>query len=230
MSLLFLLPFRISSTLCSDSYQSRRRRSLTPNCTHDSDSAATSPVIATRRQVLNFAALTLLSALSATTPAHAYSSRRTNEDPKLPPLLYEEQAKNVITTSTGLRYFDITQGSGETATIGDTVTVHYLSRLRGLNGIKLDSSFDHASSDGYIPPFVFVVGDKDVVPGLNEMVAGMKVGGKRRAVLEPKISYANEKMRPIPQDFFAKRRLLSVLNTNRDATIVFDIDLLKVKR
>jgi hypothetical protein len=31
------------------------------------------------------------------------------------------------------------------------------------------------------------------------------------------------------KNFFARRRLLSVLNTNRDATIVVDIEMLRIK-
>ena len=191
---------------------------------------ATSPL--SRRQVLHSASLCLAASLLQTTnqPAHAYSSRSTNEDGKLSPLLYEEQTKKVVTTSTGLQYFDLNIGNGEDeAKEGDQVSIYYTSRLRGLNGIKLDSSFDH-QTDGIVPVFKFTVGDKDVLAGLNETVKGMRVQGKRRAVLKPALAYQNEHMKPEPQDFFSRRRLLSVLNTNRDSTIVFDVDLLKIKR
>lgn len=69
-----------------------------------------------------------------------------------------------------------------------------------------------------------------VVPGLQEMIKTMHVGGKRRAVLPPSIGYQSATMKPTPADFPSMRRLRSVLETSRDATIVFDVELLKVKR
>lgn len=152
--------------------------------------------------------------------AHAYSSPyRPGENPTpLPDRLYERPAAAIVTTGTGLQYFDLAPGSTTSAAAadGDTVVVNYTSRLRGLNGIKIDSSFETDV------PFVFRVGASDVVPGVSEAVTGMHVGGKRRAVLPPDIAYASPDMKPAVTEFFARRRLLSVLETNRDATIVFE--------
>lgn len=175
----------------------------------------------TRRDFLLATAATAATLLlSPVTPAHAYSSPyRPGEAPApLPDRLYERSPDDIVKTSSGLQYFDLASGAGTEANEGDTVIVNYTSRLRGLNGIKVASSFDDPSS----PPFVFRVGAADVVPGVNEAVRGMRVGGKRRAVLPPQIAYASPDMKPAVTEFFARRRLLSVLETNRDATIVFE--------
>lgn len=152
--------------------------------------------------------------------ALAYSSpyRPGQEVKPLPDRLYERSSGQIVKTDSGLQYFDLAVGNGTEATDGSTVWVNYTSRLRGLNGIKVSSSFD----DPQAPPFMFRVGELDVVPGINEAVCGMRVGGKRRAVLPPSISYSSPDMKPAVTGFFARRRLLSVLETNRDATIVFE--------
>lgn len=97
-------------------------------------------------------------------------------------------------------------------------------RLGGLHGIKLDSSYDRGED------LRFTVGDANVISGVTEMVIGMRVGGKRRAVVPPELGYKSAKNQPVITEFFAKRRLDSVLNTNRDATIVVDVEILRVKR
>jgi hypothetical protein len=150
-------------------------------------------------------------------------SQNPDADKKLPDRLYDKS--QVVETPSGLRYFDLLIGDVEkpSATVGSFVACEYLTRLGGLNGVKLDSSSDEGGE------FRFIVGDKNVVPGINEMVIGMHPGGKRRAVLSPAIGYVNADLLPAVKNFFARRRLLSVLNTNRDATIVVDIEMLRIK-
>lgn len=183
---------------------------------HLCPTSALTPPTATRRALL-------AAALALTLPARAlaysspYNPSKRSETP-LPDRLYEEQVKRVVTTATGLQYFDLSVGTGREALSGDLVSVYYTSRLRGLNGIKIQSSFDDPSA----PPLLLRIGDPAVVPGVSETLQGMRVGGKRRAVLPPSIAYKNPDMKPAVTEFFARRRLLSVLETQRDATIVFE--------
>lgn len=107
-------------------------------------------------------------------------------------------------TGSGLYVLDVREGGGEEATIGDTVVVHYTGWLP--NGMKFDSSRDRAE------PFTFVLGEGRVIPGWEEGVAGMKVGGQRRLVIPPHLGYgpigAGDVIPP-------------------DATLVFDVELLE---
>ena len=78
-----------------------------------------------------------------------------------------------ITTDSGLRYTDIQTGSGETATgKGQTVIVHYTGWLE--DDTKFDSSRDRDE------PFSFPLDCSFVIPGWDEGVKGMQVGGIRR--------------------------------------------------
>ncbi|HET6342056.1 MAG TPA: FKBP-type peptidyl-prolyl cis-trans isomerase [Gemmatimonadota bacterium] len=107
-------------------------------------------------------------------------------------------------TESGLYILDVREGEGEEAVSGDTVVVHYTGWLP--NGMKFDSSRDRAE------PFSFVLGEGRVIPGWEEGVAGMKVGGQRRLVIPPHLGYG-----PIGAG--------DVIPA--DATLVFDVELLE---
>jgi peptidylprolyl isomerase len=85
------------------------------------------------------------------------------------------------TTASGLKYYDIKKGTGAVAEAGDIVKVHYTGWLT--NGTKFDSSV------GKPEPFRFWLGKKQVIPGWDEGVAGMKVGGKRQLHVPAKLGY-----------------------------------------
>lgn len=173
------------------------------------------------RRVLLLTALSL-PLLPPPHPTQAYSSpynpSNTSSENSLPPRLYESTGSSVVSTPSGLQYFDLLPGNGALAKSGDIAYIYYTSRLRGLNGIKIQSTYDDSTS----PPSIVRIGAPDVVPGVSEALTGMRVGGKRRAVLPPKIAYRSPDMLPKVTNFFARRRLLSVLETQRDATIVFE--------
>ncbi|MHB9107727.1 MAG: FKBP-type peptidyl-prolyl cis-trans isomerase [Armatimonadota bacterium] len=117
-----------------------------------------------------------------------------------PPAAAEGKAK-----SPGLVIEDTKIGTGATAKTGNTVTVHYTGRLT--DGTKFDSSLDRDD------PFVFTLGAGQVISGWDQGVAGMKVGGKRKLTIPPKLGYGDRGIGPIPPG----------------ATLVFDIELLGVK-
>jgi FKBP-type peptidyl-prolyl cis-trans isomerase len=86
-----------------------------------------------------------------------------------------------VTTTSGLQYIDLVIGTGATAEVGQTVTVHYTGWLE--NGKKFDSSVDRGQS------FSFPLGAGRVIKGWDEGVKGMKVGGKRKLTIPPKLGY-----------------------------------------
>jgi FKBP-type peptidyl-prolyl cis-trans isomerase len=99
---------------------------------------------------------------------------------------------------------DLVVGTGATAAVGDTVSVHYIGTLT--NGTKFDSSYDRGQ------PFSFRIGAGQVIAGWDQGVPGMKVGGKRRLTIPPSLGYGNQAYGPIPAN----------------STLVFDIELLSI--
>jgi peptidylprolyl isomerase len=110
-------------------------------------------------------------------------------------------------TSSGLQYWDLKEGTGTTASTGKTVSVHYTGWL-AKDGKKFDSSVDRGQ------PFMFQLGAGQVIKGWDEGVAGMKIGGKRQLRIPPELGYG-------------ARGAGGVIPPN--ATLIFDVELLGVK-
>ena len=111
-----------------------------------------------------------------------------------------------ITTSSGLKYWEIKKGTGPAAVKGKTVKVHYTGWLT--DGKEFDSSLDAGE------PIQFLLGSGQVIKGWDEGIAGMKVGGKRQLRIPPELGYGS-------------RGAGSTIPPN--ATLIFDVQLVGVK-
>ena len=102
-------------------------------------------------------------------------------------------------TASGLYYEDIEAGAGEPAGAGDHVLVGYAGRLS--DGSLFDSG-----------EFPFTLGAGQVVPGFDEGVIGMRVGGVRRILIPPALGYGSRGSGPVPPN----------------AILIFRIELLSI--
>ena len=70
-------------------------------------------------------------------------------------------------------------------------------------------------------------GTRDLIPGLEEALVGMKPGAKRRAMIPPQLGYsgANAELQPQPPTFATKRQLLNHSNE----ALLFEVQLLKIR-
>jgi FKBP-type peptidyl-prolyl cis-trans isomerase FkpA len=109
---------------------------------------------------------------------------------------------------------DTKVGTGEEATVGKAVEVHYTGWLYDPSapekkGAKFDSSRDRSA------PFSFLLGAGRVSKGWDRGVAGMKVGGQRTLIIPPDMAYgAHGAGKVIPPN----------------ATLIFDVELLGLRQ
>ena len=112
-----------------------------------------------------------------------------------------------------LQIVDAVTGSGAEARAGRVVRVHYTGWLfDAAKADKRGNKFDSSKDSGQ--PFEFNLGAREVIPGWDQGVAGMKVGGKRVLTIPPALGYgAGGAGGVIPPN----------------ATLVFEVELLDVK-
>ena len=101
-----------------------------------------------------------------------------------------EIAAGATKTDSGLQYIIIKEGNGKRPEAGQNVAVHYSGFL--IDGTKFDSSYDRGE------PFVFPIGQGRVIPGWDEGIGLLKVGGKAKLIIPPNLGYGNRALGPIP--------------------------------
>jgi peptidylprolyl isomerase len=100
---------------------------------------------------------------------------------------------------------DLVAGAGRVARPGDRLTVQYVGVLYE-NGKQFDASWDHGT------PLGFILQAAQVIPGWDEGLEGMKVGGRRELIIPAKLAYGARGQPGIPPN----------------SPLVFAIDLLRV--
>lgn len=116
----------------------------------------------------------------------------------------DENKITVAPTATGIYYVEKTKGKGDNIKEGQTVSVKYTGKF--LDGQVFDSS------DNSGQPLTFVVGQHQVIPGMEEGIMQMKKGGKATLIIPSSQAYGDGmgRMKPF-------------------ATLVFDLEVVDVK-
>jgi peptidylprolyl isomerase len=77
---------------------------------------------------------------------------------------------------------DLLHGEGDEAAAGDLVEVHYVG-VSWSSGEQFDASWDRGDT------FKFKLGKGKVIPGWDQGLVGMRVGGRRRLTIPPDLAY-----------------------------------------
>ena len=86
------------------------------------------------------------------------------------------------TPPTQLESKDLIVGTGPAAKAGDNVSVQYVG-VAYSSGKTFDSSWSRGQ------PFTFTLGEGQVIPGWDQGVVGMQVGGRRELIIPPNLAY-----------------------------------------
>ncbi len=113
-----------------------------------------------------------------------------------------------VVLPSGLKYIDLKAGTGAGPVGPDTIaSVAYTGYLK--DGTQFDSTFKRRE------PFQFRLGHKQTIAGWEQGIPGMYVGGVRRLIIPPELGYGHKGIPGlIPPD----------------ATLLFDITLLEIKK
>jgi FKBP-type peptidyl-prolyl cis-trans isomerase len=112
-----------------------------------------------------------------------------------------------VTLTGNLKYIDVKEGTGAVVQATSTVEVEYSGWI-AKSGTLFDSSYNHGGV-----PFSVPLGQQKVIPGWDQGLVGMKVGGTRRLLIPSALGYGSSGYPP-------------VIPANAD--LVFDVTLLSV--
>jgi FKBP-type peptidyl-prolyl cis-trans isomerase FkpA len=143
-----------------------------------------------------------------------------NEQPESAPSTTPtaEEPRAATTPPTGsqsmpLQKTDLSPGNGAEIKAGQTALVHYTGWLH--DPAAAEGKGKHFDSSVGGEPFEFSVGAGHVIPGWDQGVAGMKVGGKRRLLIPPELGYG------------ARGAGGGLIPPN--ATLLFDVELVEIR-
>ncbi len=109
------------------------------------------------------------------------------------------------TTESGLKYYDLQIGAGDSPELGQFTAVHYTGWLT--DGTKFDSSIDSGV------PLPVTLGAGQLISGMEEGLVTMKLGGKRQIVIPPELGYKDQ-------------GFAGVIPPN--ATLIFEVELVYI--
>lgn len=164
---------------------------------------------ASRRAILAGAAAALAAGVAPALPASAVISKQelALRRRKIP----EEE---FTVGQQGIKYYDIIEGGGAEARVGERVAVHYDIKWRNVTFMTSRQGLGVTGGT----PLGFDVGTPAGEPGstlagLDVGVRGMRVGGLRRVLVPPELGYGNVQVGEIPPG----------------STLQLDIELLSIK-
>jgi FKBP-type peptidyl-prolyl cis-trans isomerase FkpA len=125
---------------------------------------------------------------------------------KIPPI--PETARAPVALRSGLKYIDIKVGTGVPAVKGRMVRIAFTGWVT-----KTQLMFDFREPPN---PLAFRLGtsDPNVITGVNEGVAGMRVGGKRRLIVPARLGHGSRGTKLIPPN----------------SELTYDVELVSVAR
>jgi len=97
------------------------------------------------------------------------------------------------TNDTGVQIAVLQEGTGDTAVLGDKVSMNYTGVL--VDGTAFDSNVDPKFN--HVEPFIFTLGNGEVIPGWDKGIVGMKVGERRVLQIAPELAYGTNGYPPV---------------------------------
>ena len=136
----------------------------------------------------------------------AENQRRLEEEPARIEKFVKEHNIKVAPSPSGVYYLEIVKGTGAVVDNGDIVSIHY--NLYNIDDKLIETSFGDE-------PLQFVYGNNEMVPGIEEAVGNMRVGGKATIIVPAMMGFG---------DIAIDKELPAY------STVIFDLELIDVQK
>lgn len=127
----------------------------------------------------------------------------------------------MYTTKSGLKYLELKEGTGPSPSYGQLCSISYTASLK-LPSKSKPETFDKDSA------FLLKHGNGRCIPGLDEGIHTMKLGGIRRLIVPPKLGYIATGLGPIPSspwDRYRLNKLLDQMIAEGTGQLILDVEL-----
>lgn len=217
--------------MSSTSHASRKPQSRLAEKSNAADEPTPSSNLSRREAIgRTVVAVAASAALSSAIPTVAradiegvVSMPRNTDPPEAKPSNVE--GVTVFKTKSGLQYIDIEEGTGPSPKYGNLVGISYKAyiKLPDIQGVS--SKLDEFDSDG---GYLVKHGNGRTVPGLDEGLHTMKIGGRRRIIVPPKLGYVSSGLGPIPVGPYGRwklNRLIDRMVEVKGGNVIFDVEM-----
>ena len=136
----------------------------------------------------------------------AENQKRLDEEPARIAKFVKDHNVNVAPSPTGVYFLEIVKGTGAVVDNGDIVSVHY--NLYNIDDKLIETSYGSE-------PMQFVYGAGEMVPGIEEALANMRVGGKATIIVPSTMGFG---------DVAIDKELPA------NSTVIFDLELIDVQK
>lgn len=201
--------FSAISSSCTSNFRKNNfsLAQLNQNLKNDDERSQSEMGMKSRREMIILALTTC-----CTSKASAAEDLKTGET-----LVYE--------TKSGLKYIELKEGTGKKPLYGELVTFSYKAYIKVAGKNRKPELFDQAST------YLTKHGNGRLIPGLDEGLHTMKVGGKRRLIIPPKLGYVAIGLGPLPSGFLARGKLNSLIDQMievQGGQVIFEIEMLGI--
>lgn len=136
----------------------------------------------------------------------AENMKRLAEEPARIEKFVKEHHVTVAPSETGVYYLEIERGTGEVVEDGDMVAIHY--NMYNIDDKLIETSYDSE-------PLTFMFGMGNMVPGIEEALGKMRVGGKATIIVPSPMGFG---------DVAIDKELPA------NSTVIFDLELIDVQK
>lgn len=181
-----------------------------------------------RRDVLTRTIVGLSGIIFARTPMARAGPSESAGDWSSPGLASSGPPARYVKTPSGLVYESVNEGSGEAAKPGEIAVFEYV--MRRANGYFIYGTIDCGIGCGDGTPAEYLLGSSGkLIPGLDELLTGMKPGEKKRALIKPELGYASDPkgLEPQPPEYGQRRQIERIASSNEP--MIFEVKLVKTR-
>eukprot|EP00590_Aulacoseira_subarctica_P011656 CAMPEP_0172425666 /NCGR_PEP_ID=MMETSP1064-20121228/33390_1 /TAXON_ID=202472 /ORGANISM="Aulacoseira subarctica , Strain CCAP 1002/5" /LENGTH=274 /DNA_ID=CAMNT_0013168747 /DNA_START=139 /DNA_END=963 /DNA_ORIENTATION=- len=142
----------------------------------------------------------------------------------------EKVVYQTITLPSGLKYIELREGTGLMPLYGQLLTIGYTGYVKVATKNSPKNSNEPPPMFDKVSEYLVKYGNRRLVPGLEEGIHTMKVGGLRRIIIPPKLGYVDIGLGPIPESPVSRyklNRLLEQMIASKNGQVIFDVHLIQ---